>query len=76
MAQGAFSRESYKPGQESEQDGSLPPRNQPRRVREREKERKKEIGTQALMEQRCFNDFSVSRCRLWYKKFLMTMIKI
>ena len=28
------------------------------------------------MEQRCFNDFSVSIYRLWYKKFLLTMIKI
>ena len=34
------------------------------------------MGTQALMEQRCFNDFSVSIYRLWYKKFLLTMIKI
>ena len=28
------------------------------------------------MEQRCFNDFSVSIYRLWYKKFLTTVIKI
>ena len=28
------------------------------------------------MEQMCFNDFSMSVYRLWYKKFLMTMIKI
>jgi len=28
------------------------------------------------MEQRCFNDFSMSIYKLWYKKFLMTMIKI
>ena len=28
------------------------------------------------MEQKCFNDFSVSIYRLWYKKFLSTMIKI
>ena len=34
------------------------------------------MGTQALMEQRCFNDVSVSMCRLLYKKFLSTMIKI
>ena len=32
--------------------------------RERERERKKDMGTQALMEQRCFNDFSVSIYRL------------
>ena len=44
--------------------------------REREKEGKKDTGTQALMEQMCFNDFSMSVYRLWYKKFLMTMIKI
>ena len=43
--------------------------------RERKKERK-DTGTQSLMEQRCFNDFSVSMYRLWYKKFLSTMIKI
>ena len=30
----------------------------------RERERKKDTGTQALMEQRCFNDFSVSIYRL------------
>ena len=30
-----------------------------KRVREREKERKKDTGTQALMEQRCFNQHSV-----------------
>ena len=28
------------------------------------------------MEQRCFNEFSVSIYKLWYKKFLTTMIKI
>ena len=46
------------------------------RGREREKERKKDTGTRALMEQRCFNDLSVSIYRLLYKKFLLTMIKI
>ena len=44
--------------------------------RERVRERKKNTGTQALMEQRCFNDLSVSIYRLLYKKFLLTMIKI
>ena len=44
--------------------------------RKRERERKKDTGTQALMEQRCFNDLSVSIYRLLYKKFLSTMIKI
>ena len=34
------------------------------------------MGTQALMEQRCFDDLSVSIYRLLYKKFLSTMIKI
>ena len=34
------------------------------------------MGTQALMEQRCFNDLSVSIYRLWCKKFLTTMIKM
>ena len=43
---------------------------------ERERERKKDTGTQALMEQRCSNDVSVSIYRLLYKKFLSTMIKI
>ena len=42
----------------------------------RERERKKDTGTQALMEQRCFNDLSVSIYRLLYKKFLSIMIKI
>ena len=43
----------------------------------REREGKKEdTGTQALMERRCLNDLSVSICRLLYKKFLSTMIKI
>jgi len=46
------------------------------RGRESERERKKDMGTQTLMEQRPFNDFSVSIYRLWYKKFLSTMIKI
>ena len=46
------------------------------RGREREKERKKDTGTQALMEQRCFNDFSMNIYRLLYKEFLSTMIKI
>ena len=34
------------------------------------------MGTQTLKEQRCFNYFSVSIYRLWYKKFLSTIIKI
>ena len=55
--------------------GLCAPKNQQRREREK-KERKKDTRTQALMEQRCFNDFSVSIQRLWYKKFLSTMIKI
>ena len=42
----------------------------------RERERKKDTGTEALMEQRCFNDLSVSIYRLLYKKCLLTMIKI
>ena len=46
------------------------------RKRNRERERKKDTGTEALVEQRCFNDLSVSIYRLLYKKFLSTMIKI
>ena len=46
------------------------------RKKEREKERKKDTGPQALMEQKCFNDLSVSIYRLLYKEFLLTMIKI
>ena len=42
----------------------------------KERKRKKDTGTQALMEQRCFNDLSVSIYRLCYKKFLLTVIKI
>ena len=60
--------------------GLCAPRNQQKRKRETERERKegrkKNMGTQALMEQRCFNEFSVSIYKLWYKKFLTTMIKI
>ena len=55
---GAVSRESQKPGQESEQDQSLRSK-ESAEEREKEKERKKDTGTQALMEQRCFNDFSL-----------------
>ena len=46
------------------------------RERGRERERKKDTGTQALMEQMCFNDLSLSIYRLLYKKFLSTMIKM
>ena len=47
-----------------------------RREREGKKDRQTDTGTQALMQQRCFNDLSVSIYRLLYKKFLSTMIKI
>ena len=43
---------------------------------DRERGRKKDTGTHALMEQKCFRDLSVSIYRLLYKKFLSTMIKI
>ena len=46
------------------------------RARGRERKREKDTGTQALMEERCFNDLSVSIYRLLYKKFISTMIKI
>ena len=46
------------------------------RKRNRERERKKDTGTEALVEQRCFNDLSVSIYRLLHKKFLSIMIKI
>ena len=74
-AQGAFSRRCWKPGQEHELGGFL-------RFRElvggggRERERQTDTGTQALMDQRCFNDLSVNIYRLLYKEFLSTMIKI
>ena len=41
----------------------------------KERKRKKDTGTQAVMEQRCINDLSVSIYRLLYKKFLSIMIK-
>ena len=44
-------------------------------MKERERERKKDTGIQALMEQGCFNDLSVSIYRLLYKEFLSTIIK-
>ena len=43
--------------------------------RERERERKTR-GPKSLVEQRCFNDLSVSVYRLLYKEFLSTMLKI
>ena len=49
------------------------PENQPEKERETNK---KDTGTRALMEQRCFNDFSMSVYRLWYKKLLLGMIEI
>ena len=48
------------PGRRVSNAGLYAPRNQPKR----EKERQTDMGTQALMEQRCFNDFSVSIYRL------------
>ena len=47
-----------------------------REIEGEKKKRKKDMGTQALMEQRCFNNFSMSVYRLWYKKLLTTKIKI
>ena len=41
-------------GRRVSKTGLCAPRTQPKR----ERERKKDTGTQALMEQRCFNDFS------------------
>ena len=67
------SRESLRSlGRRVSKTGLCTPKNQPRGEREREKD----TGSQALMEQRCFNDFSVSIERLWYKKFLSTVLKI
>ena len=43
---------------------------------DRERGRKKDTGTHALMEQKCFRDLSVSIYRLLYKRFLLTVIKI
>ena len=50
--QSTFLRGSLKPRQESE---LRDPRGQPKR----ERERKKDMGTRALMEQRCFNQHGV-----------------
>ena len=46
------------------------------RKKEWKKDRQTDLGTQALMEQMCFNDLSMSIYRLLYKKFLSTMIQI
>ena len=54
-AQCAFSRGSQKPGQESELSG--PPRF--KELARNEKRKKKDTGTKALMEQRCFNQHGV-----------------
>ena len=37
---------------------------------------RKTWGRKSLVEQRCFNDVSVSVYRLLYKEFLLTVIKI
>ena len=74
-AQGALLKGSCKPRQENELGGFLHSR-ELAREREGENERKKDTGTQALMEQRCFDDLSVSIYRLLYMKFLSMMIKI
>ena len=67
------SQESLRsPGRTVSKTGLCAAKNQLRR----ERERKKDTGSQALMEQRCFIDFSVSIERLWYKKFLSTVLKI
>ena len=42
----------------------------------RKKQRERDTGTEALVEQRCFNDLSVSIYRLLHKKFLLIMIMI
>ena len=52
------------------------PESQPEKERERERERDKIPGDLSLMKQRCFNDFSMSICRLQYKKLLSGMIEI
>ena len=73
------SRESLRSrGRRVSKAGLCSPRDQPGGEREREKGRKKkkDTGTQALMEQRCFNDLSVSIYRLLYKEFLLIMTKI
>ena len=55
--QSAFLRGSQKPGQESELREPLRSKGSPEK--ERERERKKDMGTRALMEQRCFNQHGV-----------------
>ena len=44
-------------------------------IRVIERKRKRDTGTQAVMKQRCINDFSVSIYRLLYKKFLSIKIR-
>ena len=61
------------PGRKVSTTGLHAPENQPEKERETNK---KDTGARALMEQRCFNDFSMSIYRLWYKKLLLGMIDI
>ena len=75
-AQGALSGGLESLGRRMSSVGFHAPENQPQGRGERERERRKDMGTQALMEQRCFNDLSVSIYRMLYKKFLWAMIKI
>ena len=61
------------PGRKMSSVGFHTPDNQPEGGRERER---KTRGPKPLVEQRCFNDLSVSVYRLLHKEFLSTMIKI
>ena len=71
-AQGVLSRRSWKLGHESELSG-FPRSRELARKRER---KRKTRGSKSLVEQGWFNDLSVSIYRLFYKEFLLTMIKI
>ena len=56
------SREALRsPGRKVNSEGLCAPGDQPEKERERasERERKKDMGTRALMEQRCFNQHGV-----------------
>ena len=63
-AQSAFSRESLRsPGRKVNSESLCAPGDQPKKEREMgregERERKKDTGTKALMEQRCFNQHGI-----------------
>ena len=62
------------PGSKVNSEGLCAPKKEP--VRERERERKQDTGTKALMEQRCFNQHGVGIYTVLQSSYSSTKIKI